>query len=134
MLGVTPAEVRSEEDETSDERETAPASPDAAAEAATPPASTDAAPAAVDSGPPNPCSKYGTNTKYCNGKCVYVDDPAYGCRADTCMPCIVAHATAVCGDGACVIAQCMDDYLDCNAKASDGCEYEPPNDGDTCAK
>lgn len=82
--------------------------------------------------PFNPCAKDGANTKYCNGKCVYVDDPAYGSSMETCVPCIVAHASAVCRGSACATAQCMDDYGDCDGNPANGCEYELPNDGDTC--
>lgn len=59
--------------------------------------------------------------------CVGLDDPLYGCAAESCMPCNLPNATAVCGStGECVKATCHPSYEDCNEMPSDGCE-EPLN-------
>lgn len=74
--------------------------------------------------PPGPCDKY-PSSKYCNGKCVYIDDPLYGCSPTSCMPCILPHASAKCEALKCVIAQCADeDWGDCDGNASNGCERD----------
>lgn len=59
--------------------------------------------------------------------CVGLDDPQYGCAEESCIPCNVPNATAVCGSkGECMKATCHPSYEDCNRDASDGCE-EPLN-------
>ena len=42
--------------------------------------------------------------------------------------CDLAHATALCLNGSCVIASCNIGYSDCNGHAEDGCETS----GSTC--
>jgi hypothetical protein len=75
--------------------------------------------------PPKPCDKY-PNAKFCNGKCVYIDDPLFGCSPTSCLPCLVAHATPTCSKTfECVVAQCLeDDWGDCDGKQENGCETD----------
>lgn len=60
----------------------------------------------------------------CNGLCVALDDPTYGCGNPACTPCAVTHATAACSAGACAVKACDKGYSDCNGKAADGCEVD----------
>lgn len=69
--------------------------------------------------PPDPCA---AGQKLCAEQCVSLDEPAYGCAADSCEPCADDHGTATCSAGSCAIDTCDDDYGDCNGSASDGCE------------
>jgi hypothetical protein len=68
----------------------------------------------------------------CNGQCVSIDDPAYGCGDGSCQPCAPAHATATCSSGACAVDQCDPGYSDCDADASNGCEAQLDSDPDNC--
>jgi hypothetical protein len=65
-----------------------------------------------------------TGQRKCNGTCVTVDDPAYGCADPTCTPCAIAHGSATCVNGACAPATCDPGWGDCNAKSDDGCETD----------
>jgi hypothetical protein len=126
VAGIEPAAVRSDRSERDDDETT---DTNASEATALPPPSTDGAPApAPDAGPakpPGPCDKY-PNAKLCNGKCVYIDDPLFGCTPESCMPCIVPHASAVCSKTfECVVAQCADDdWADCDGKPANGCETD----------
>ncbi|HEX2869809.1 MAG TPA: hypothetical protein VHP33_01110 [Polyangiaceae bacterium] len=75
--------------------------------------------------------------KPCGGVCVSRADPDFGCDADSCRPCVIAHATARCsGGGVCVVASCQGEFADCNADGdsadSDGCEIDTAHDADHC--
>lgn len=75
--------------------------------------------------------------KACGQKCVARDDPDFGCAADTCRPCVVAHATARCSaEGECAVATCQGQFSDCNAdgdqRGSDGCEVDTAHDALHC--
>jgi hypothetical protein len=77
------------------------------------------------------------DSKPCDGKCVSRSDPDYGCSADGCRPCVIARATARCGEsGLCVVATCQGDFADCNddgdAPNSDGCEVDTAHDPEHC--
>jgi hypothetical protein len=54
----------------------------------------------------------------CEGLCVGVEDPAFGCG--TCSPCVLEKAIAKCGDGACAVEACQSGFADCDQKG--GCE------------
>jgi hypothetical protein len=58
----------------------------------------------------------------CNGACVSLTDPRYGCGSPTCTPCATPNASAACQGRACVIAACNQGYADCNQDPADGCE------------
>lgn len=60
--------------------------------------------------------------KSCDGTCVTIADPRYGCASTGCTPCVAARATSVCLAGKCAIGSCDPGYADCNKVASDGCE------------
>src|SRR5262245_38770653 len=96
VAGIEPAGIRTAGSFEGDAGTNATRNSDPASHA---PPVTDGAPApAPDAGPkaaPGPCDKY-PNAKFCNGKCVYIDDPLFGCSPTSCMPCIVPHATATC--------------------------------------
>jgi hypothetical protein len=62
----------------------------------------------------------GGGTKMCDGQCVAVTDPAYGCGAATCdastCPSQATGATVVCEKSACVIGTCPKGYKKCSDK------------------
>jgi hypothetical protein len=64
----------------------------------------------------------GSGAKLCDGQCVSVDEPDYGCTATGCTPCSLANATAACQTGGCVIESCAPGKADCDGVASNGCE------------
>ncbi|MBX3181189.1 MAG: hypothetical protein KIT72_15080 [Polyangiaceae bacterium] len=64
----------------------------------------------------------GPNEKVCGIQCVAIDDPAFGCGADSCSACVTPKATSRCEEGACSIVSCDDGYRDCNTDPIDGCE------------
>jgi hypothetical protein len=71
--------------------------------------------------------------KSCKNRCVSLTDPATGCAAvNTCSPCVLTHATALCNDvGACAIAACIGHYGDCDP-AAEGCETDFVHDRKNC--
>lgn len=60
----------------------------------------------------------------CQGVCVSLTDPLYGCGDPGCTPCELAHGSAACQGRTCVIAKCEPGYADCNKKPRDGCETD----------
>lgn len=74
--------------------------------------------------------------KLCNEQCVSVDDPSYGCGADTCGTCIselscpgsctpgLAVTSVTCTAGACAVASCPTGWADCDGVFSNGCEAD----------
>jgi hypothetical protein len=71
--------------------------------------------------------------KLCGGRCVSIDHPAYGCGADSCLPCRTANATARCNNQhQCDIAVCYQDWDDCDGDAANGCESNVRTDPDHC--
>jgi hypothetical protein len=60
----------------------------------------------------------------CQGLCVSVSDPAYGCGA--CGVCSPAHAVGACGGdgGACSVASCEPGWADTDGNPSNGCETD----------
>ena len=58
----------------------------------------------------------------CNGR----DDDCDGVVDETASErCALAHADAVCRNGACLIARCREGYRDCDEHAANGCEVVP---------
>jgi hypothetical protein len=65
-------------------------------------------------------------TKFCDGKCVDVDDATFGCSDEGCDPCLTDvdgdpfgdRFVPECRDGACVVGDCAFGYGcdDCSAK------------------
>ncbi|MCC6217467.1 MAG: hypothetical protein IT376_21600 [Polyangiaceae bacterium] len=62
--------------------------------------------------------------KTCDGRCVDVDDPAFGCAADGCAPCPSAGVPMACGAGVCVVGECPAGTADCDGEAGNGCEID----------
>ncbi len=71
--------------------------------------------------------------KKCDGLCVSLQDPTYGCASASCTPCSVPHGVAACvSGGACGIATCNAARADCNANATDGCETNTASRPEHC--
>jgi hypothetical protein len=62
--------------------------------------------------------------KLCDGSCVAVDDPLFGCGETTCAPCSLAHATSTCDGSGCAVGSCNEGYADCDQEAANGCETD----------
>jgi len=59
----------------------------------------------------------------CDGECVGLGDPAYGCNASTCDPCSLPHVTEhACDAVGCAISACEEMWGDCDDEADSGCE------------
>jgi len=76
----------------------------------------------------------GANQKLCDGTCVPVDDPGFGCAQPDCSPCSENHATRGCAAGACVILECTEGWDDCDMSPTNGCEAELASDGSNCGQ
>jgi hypothetical protein len=71
--------------------------------------------------------------KLCDGACVSVNRPEFGCGADDCVPCRNENATPRCNaQHACDIAVCYQAYGDCDKNAENGCEVSVRLDPDHC--
>ncbi len=60
--------------------------------------------------------------KLCDGACVPLDLPGYGCARDTCAPCDLTNASAKCEAGACAVDICVGSFADCDLLPDNGCE------------
>jgi len=49
----------------------------------------------------------GADRKLCAGKCVELDDPAYGCARNECAPCRLTNAIPRCEGDTCVVNACL---------------------------
>jgi hypothetical protein len=69
-----------------------------------------------------------TGQKTCNGTCVNTNDPAFGCAATVCDPCVIANAEVQCAPSptppspACALLKCNTGFFNCNTDLTDGCE------------
>jgi hypothetical protein len=70
--------------------------------------------------------------KLCMNKCVGQNDPAYGCRPDTCAKCYLPHSNGVCRNSECQIGGCIGSFMDCDGKHETGCERDLNFDPDAC--
>ncbi len=80
-----------------------------------------------DAGTPTPPDDAGAceqGKQLCQGACVSLTDPLYGCGDPSCKPCSLAHGAAACQGRTCVVAQCDPGYADCNKNPADGCEVD----------
>jgi hypothetical protein len=69
--------------------------------------------------------------KACNDKCVSTTDPANGCGLETCAPCTLSNATAVCApNGTCAVAACNPGYKECAGDI--GCSTHTGFDPENC--
>lgn len=78
----------------------------------------------------------GAENKACDGACVSVDDPRYGCSPETCAPCALPHAVARCTPGphACTVASCVGTWDDCDDRTDNGCETDLTADVMHCGR
>jgi hypothetical protein len=60
--------------------------------------------------------------KLCDGSCVSLDNPAFGCSRQGCEPCN-PNGQAGCAQGACVVSSCAPGFADCDLDAENGCEH-----------
>jgi hypothetical protein len=67
----------------------------------------------------------------CGGKCIDITSDVKNCGACGNV-CDLPNATAACLLGSCNIDTCAMNYLDCNARASDGCEVHYTDDPQNC--
>jgi hypothetical protein len=58
---------------------------------------------------------------YCDGKCIDLSSDADNC-GECGAACDAKNAVGSCSDGACVIDDCHDGFVDCNGRTADGCE------------
>lgn len=84
----------------------------------------EAGPDAEPDAPPADAAEEGctADSKVCEGKCVAIDDPAFGCTASSCTPCAYSHGVASCNNGACALGSCVSPWDNCNNDPADGCE------------
>ncbi len=74
----------------------------------------------------------GPGTKLCEGNCVSVDNPSYGCSGTDCAPCQITGAAVYCKNLTCTLDECLPGRLDCDLNSSDGCEIDPATDVQNC--
>ncbi|MBI5537357.1 MAG: hypothetical protein HY898_31835 [Deltaproteobacteria bacterium] len=79
-----------------------------------------------------PDASCGPTLKLCNGACVAVNDPSYGCAPDSCGPCTAPHGTASCANEKCTISICESGWADCDGNPSNGCETSTIDDLSNC--
>ncbi len=86
---------------------------------------------ATDAGPDG--SGCASDEKQCNGMCVKIDDPAYGCSPTSCTACgPYANGTAACSAGACALGTCNNGFKNCDGNDANGCEVNITNDPMQC--
>lgn len=72
--------------------------------------------------------------KTCDDRCVAVDDPRYGCRAEGCTPCDLPGAIATCESNRCAVGECEEMQGDCDGIAENGCEIDLRTDVSNCGE
>jgi hypothetical protein len=73
--------------------------------------------------------------KFCDGRCVALHDPEFGCAPGSCTPCHLTRANAVtCVGDTCGVVSCEPGFENCNDLADDGCEAELARDPAHCAR
>jgi len=73
-----------------------------------------------------------SSSKLCEGACVPLTLPKYGCAQTGCIPCSLGNAQAICVAGKCAVAACNGTNKDCNGVAADGCEIDTDHDPNHC--
>ncbi len=72
-------------------------------------------------------------TKACDGKCVAIDDPSYGCTPTGCAPCTAyPNAMQTCLSGACALGNCNTGFKNCDGNDANGCEVNINGDPANC--
>lgn len=63
--------------------------------------------------------------KLCDGTCVEIGNPRYGCTDVGCAPCAVPEGTSVrCDPGKCRVSSCAEGFDDCDGDPANGCETD----------
>jgi hypothetical protein len=75
----------------------------------------------------------GGGMKWCDGQCVGVDDPAYGCADPFCEPCPLQNAIPGCGDHGCYVQQCVYGFAECPS-GGEGCAANILTDETNCGE
>lgn len=71
--------------------------------------------------------------KTCNGSCVKVNDPAYGCTQTGCDACATpTNGTSLCALGICTLGDCVDGFKNCDGNDTNGCETDVKTDPNQC--
>ncbi len=71
--------------------------------------------------------------KLCDGNCVTVGDPMYGCAQTGCAPCATyPNASPACVAGACALGACDTGFKNCNQVDANGCEADILTDPENC--
>jgi hypothetical protein len=76
-----------------------------------------------------------TGRKACNGQCVSINDPTYGCGVSQCAPCVLLNAYAGCDTQIhqCVPIGCVGTYKNCpRDNAVLGCPTDLAHDPESC--
>jgi hypothetical protein len=72
----------------------------------------------------------GAGRKLCDGQCVDVSDPAYGCMSDSCEPCPLRNAIPACDAvQGCHVLACLDGF---GCPSDTGCETNITTDSQNC--
>lgn len=79
--------------------------------------------ATVDPPRPDGGGRCAAGLKSCGGKCVSINDPAYGCGETTCFACPTTGGQVSCGGGKCAMV-CQDGRADCDGNPANGCEAD----------
>ncbi|CAN5802228.1 hypothetical protein BH11MYX4_BH11MYX4_15240 [soil metagenome] len=62
--------------------------------------------------------------RLCNGACVGLTDPLYGCGDPSCAPCPSTRSAMGCQGSRCIVTACDPGYANCNGDPADGCETD----------
>jgi hypothetical protein len=71
-----------------------------------------------------PVPDCGPGQQMCNGSCVSLADPLFGCGNPSCAPCTSHHSTMGCVGRTCVVTACDVGFADCDDTPVDGCETD----------
>lgn len=78
-----------------------------------------------------------TGQKLCNGECVAIDDPRFGClptSCDACQPRNIRQIQPACLNGECVFTACGAEAANCDGDISNGCETHVSDDVNNCGE
>jgi hypothetical protein len=71
--------------------------------------------------------------KVCNGMCVDMTDPKFGCDPVQCTPCMnYANADATCVSAMCTLGNCHTGFSNCDGNMANGCEAQTGTDPMNC--
>jgi hypothetical protein len=72
--------------------------------------------------------------KVCDGACVSLSNPVFGCGAPVCDPCGVQYGSAICTAGACTVSMCEAPFADCDGNPQNGCETQTQTSSAHCGR